>query len=196
MRILTAIMATLASLTYSLGIAQAVSAPAHDHRAMVHLDPMSADRLDPIPADTPIVFRHGDVSWLPALALKAGWTADQIPKLTEIVLRESGGCPNRRGGDMVDKNCNLTGVSEWNHRSDTSLLQINGQNFDPTRNPTAPICLQMKICTQEPLFDPLTNLKAGKLLYDYWEKAAGNGWIPWDPCNRTRTCKASTKSLP
>ena len=196
MRILTAVMATLASLTFSLGIAQAVSAPAHDHRAMVHLEPRSADRLDPIPADTPIVFRHGDVSWLPALALKAGWTADQIPKLSEIVLRESGGCPNRRGGDMVDKNCNLTGVSEWNHRSDTSLLQINGQNFDPTRNPTAPICLQMKICTQEPLFDPLTNLKAGKLLFDYWQKAAGDGWIPWDPCNRTRTCKASTKSLP
>jgi hypothetical protein len=196
MRILTAIMATLASLTYTFGIAQAASAPAHDHRATVHLDPKSADRLDPIPADQPIVFRHGDVSWLPALALKAGWTADQIPKLTEIVLRESGGCPNRRGGDMVDKDCNITGVSEWNHRSDTSLLQVNGLNYDPTRNPTAPICLQMKICTQEPLFDALTNLKAGKLLFDYWQKAAGNGWIPWDPCNRTRTCKASTKSLP
>jgi hypothetical protein len=189
-------MATLASLTYTFGIAQAASAPAHDHRATVHLEPRSADRLDPISTDPPIVFRHGDVSWLPALALKAGWTADQIPKLSQIVLRESGGCPNRRGGDMVDKDCNITGVSEWDHRSDTSLMQVNGLNYDPTRNPTAPICLQMKICTQEPLFDPLTNLKAGKLLYDYWEKAAGNGWIPWDQCNRTRTCKVSTKSQP
>ena len=196
MRILTAIMATLASLTYTFGIAQAASAPAHEHRPTVHLEPRSADRLDPIPADQPIVFRHGDVSWLPALALKAGWPEASISKLSQIVLRESGGCPNRRGGDMVDKDCNITGVSEWDHRSDTSLMQVNGLNYDPTRNPTAPICLQMKICTQEPLFDPLTNLKAGKLLYDYWEKAAGNGWIPWDPCNRTRTCKASTKSLP
>lgn len=196
MRILTAIMATLASLTYSLGIAQAVSAPAHDHRATVHLDPMSADRLDPIPADPPIVFRHGDVSWLPALALKAGWTADQIPTVSLIVLRESGSCGNRSGGDLVDKDCNIIGHDGSNHSSDTGLLQINGLNYDPKRNPTAPICLQMKICTQEPLFDALTNLKAGKLLFDYWEKAAGNGWIPWDPCNRTRTCKASTKSLP
>ena len=195
MRILTAIMATLASLTYSLGLAQAVSAPAFDS-SVVHQEAISADRLDPIPADTPIRFRHGDVSWLPALAKQAGWPDDLIPKLSQIVLRESGGCPNRRGGDMVDKNCNLTGVSEWNHRSDTSLLQINGQNFDPTRNPTAPICLQMKICTPQPLFDPLTNLKAGKLLFDYWQKAAGDGWIPWDPCNRTRTCKASTTSVP
>ena len=195
MRILTAIMATLTSLTYSLGLAQAVSAPAFDS-SVVHQEAISADRLDPIPADTPIRFRHGDVSWLPALALKAGWTADQIPKLSQIVLRESGGCPNRRGGDMVDKNCNVTGVSEWNHRSDTSLLQVNGLNYDPTRNKFAPICLQMDICTQQPLFDPLTNLKAGKLLFDYWQKAAGDGWIPWDPCNRTRTCKASTTSVP
>ena len=195
MRILTAIMATLASLTYSLGLAQAVSAPAFDS-SVVHQEAISADRLDPIPADTPIRFRHGDVSWLPALALKAGWTADQIPKLSHYVLRESGGCWNRRGGDIVDKDCNITGVSEWSHRSDTSLLQINGINYDLTRNPTAPICLQMKICTQQPLFDPLTNLKAGKLLFDYWQKAAGDGWIPWDPCNRTRTCKASTTSVP
>jgi hypothetical protein len=96
----------------------------------------------------------------------------------------------------VDKDCNIIGHDGSSHSSDTSLLQLNGINYDPKRNPTAPICLQMKICTQEPLFDPLTNLKAGKLLYDYWEKAAGNGWIPWDPCNRTRTCKASTKSVP
>ena len=96
MRILTAIMATLASLTYSLGLAQAVSAPAFDS-SVVHQEAISADRLDPIPADTPIRFRHGDVSWLPALALKAGWPDDLIPKLAQIVLRESGGCPNRRG---------------------------------------------------------------------------------------------------
>ena len=135
------------------------------------------------------VYKHGDCSWLPALALKAGWQADQIPHLLKISARESGCCPNRRGGDLVDKDCNITGVSEYSHRSDTGNLQINSVNFDIKRNPYAPICLQMKICTQEPLLDPYTNLKAGKLLYDYWQKAAGDGWIPWDICNRTKTCK-------
>ena len=135
------------------------------------------------------VYKHGDCSWVPAVALKAGWQADQITHLLKISARESGCCPNRRGGDIVDKDCNITGVSEYSHRSDTGNLQINSVNFDISRNPYAPICLQMKICTQEPLLDPYTNLKAGKLLYDYWEKAAGNGWIPWDMCNRTKSCK-------
>ncbi len=185
MRIISAIMATITAIIGSLSVAFAATAPAIP---TVQLAAIVADRQDPIPADPPIVFRHGDISWLPALAITAGWKPNQVDKLGHIILRESGGCPNRRGGDMVDKKCNLTGVSEWNHRSDTGLVQINGVNFDPTRNKFAPICLQMGICTQEPLLDPLTNLKAGKLLFDYWQKAAGNGWIPWDPCNRTRTC--------
>tara|TARA_R110000868_G_scaffold83609_1_gene235875 strand:- start:744 stop:1343 length:600 start_codon:yes stop_codon:yes gene_type:complete len=136
-----------------------------------------------------IQYRHGDCSWLPEMALRAGWKANQIPKLKQIALRESGCCPNRAGGDVVDKDCNIIGHDGSFHSSDTSILQVNGINYDLKRNPTAPICLQMKICTQEPLFDAFTNLKAGKLLFDYWEKAAGNGWIPWDPCNRTSTCK-------
>lgn len=74
---------------------------------------------------------------------------------------------------MVDKNCNITGVSEWNHRSDTGLLQINGVNYDTSRNKWAIICNQMNICEQEPLLDPLTNLKAGKLLWDV------AGFDPW-----------------
>jgi len=122
------------------------------------------------------VYKHGDCSWLPALALKAGWPVDQIGKLKQIALRESGCCPNRAGGDMVDKDCNITGVAEWSHRSDSGLLQINGCHWLPTHKEYAGlICRQMGICTQTPLFDPLTNLRAGKLIYDHvrwqaWEK--------------------------
>ena len=178
MRILNAILATLASLTMSIGIAQAVSAPTSVMVAPIALQPLfippSADRLDPI---QPIRYRHGDVSWLPALAKQAGWPDKSIKQLTLIVLRESGACPNRRGGDMVDKDCNITGVSEWNHRSDTGLLQINGVNYDMTRNKWAAICRELNICTQEPLLDPLTNLKAGLVLYRL------AGFEPWNPCN-------------
>lgn len=123
-----------------------------------------------------ITFAHGDVSWLPALALEAGWPVETHEKLAKIVLRESGGCPNRLGGDAVDKNCNITHVTEWNHRSDTGLLQINGVNYNPKRNKWAIACRQLNICTQEPLLDPLTNLRVGYLLY------LADGWNPWDPC--------------
>lgn len=190
MRILAAVMATLASLTMSLGIAQAVSAPTLPSDPPVALQPLwqvaKADHTDPIP---PIVYKHGDVSWLPSLAKQAGWPDHAIPKLTQIVLRESGGCPNRRGGDKVDKHCNITGVSEWNHRSDTGLLQINGVNYDRSRNKWAAVCRELGICTQEPLLDPFTNLKAGLVLYRL------SGFAPWDPCT-WRVCKVSTTSIP
>jgi len=134
------------------------------------------------------VYRHGECDWLPAMALRAGWRVEHLGTLKKISMRESGCCPNRRGGDMVDKNCNITGVSEWNHRSDTGNLQLNSINFDTKRNPYAPICLEMGICTQEPLLDAFTNLQAGLVLFNYWQRVAGNGWIPWDICNRTKTC--------
>ena len=128
-----------------------------------------------------ITFTHGQVDWLSQLATQAGWPKKTHEKLKQIILRESGGCPNRRGGDKVDKDCNITGVSEWNHRSDTGLLQINGVNYDLSRNKWARVCLDLDICTQEPLLDPLTNLKAGYLLYQY------SGWSPWDPCTWDKT---------
>jgi hypothetical protein len=124
-----------------------------------------------------IVFRHGDISWLPKLAAEAGWPEETWEKLGEIILRESGGCPNRRGGDVVDKNCVITRVSEWNHRSDTGLLQINGTHWKKDHPQySGSICRDMGICDQETLLDPVTNLKAGKYLYDI------AGFAPWDPC--------------
>ena len=123
----------------------------------------------------PIVFRHGDISWLPALAAQAGWPKSTWQKLGQIILRESGGCPNRAGGDVVDKNCNITRVSEWNHRSDTGLLQINGVHWKRDHAQYhGLICKRLKACEQSILFDPLTNLIAGKLLYDV------AGWSPWN----------------
>ena len=127
------------------------------------------------------IFAHGNIDWLTELATQAGWPKKTHKKLGQIILRESGGCPNRLGGDKVNKGCDITGVSEWNHRSDTGLLQINGVNYDLSRNKWARVCLDLGICTQEPLLDPLTNLKAGYLLYKY------SGWSPWDPCTWDKT---------
>lgn len=123
-----------------------------------------------------IRFTHGDVSWLDEMALSVGWPAKQIPRLKNIVLRESGGCPNRIGGSVVDKDCNIVKMATMSHPSDSGLLQINGVNYDKSRNKWALLCNEMKICSQEPLLDAETNLKAGLLIWRV------SGWGPWDPC--------------
>ena len=130
----------------------------------------ASDRV-PEPA---IVFRHGDISWLPELAAKAGWPPETWQRLGEIILRESGGCPTRIGGSVVDEDCNLIRMATMSHPSDTGLLQINGINWDLERTKLAIICVRMGVCTQEELMNPITNLRAGKLLFDV------AGWSPWN----------------
>lgn len=121
-----------------------------------------------------VSFRHGDCTWLPTLASIAGWPAETHERLEEIIQRESGCCPNRRGGDVVDSNCRITRVSEWNHRSDTGLLQINGVHWKRDHPQYhGLVCKRLKVCDQETLLDPLVNLRAGKLLWDV------AGWSPW-----------------
>ena len=122
-------------------------------------------------------FKHGDISWLPELALAAGWKPSQFKKLGQIILRESGGCPNRIGGSIVDKNCNITGHTGATNKSDSGLLQINGVNWDLSRNKNALACTKLGFCTQADLLDPLNNLKVGRLLFE------AAGWQPWNACN-------------
>lgn len=127
-----------------------------------------------VPAAPQPVYTHGDCSWLPAVATAAGWPAETHKRLITIALRESGCCPNVRGGDVVDRNCSVVRVREWNHRSDSGLLQINGVHWKPDHPQYhGLVCKEMGVCTQEPLLDPLTNLKAAKLLWDV------AGWSPW-----------------
>jgi hypothetical protein len=140
------------------------------------LEPLSvAVRASEGVSEPAIVFRHGDISWLPELAAKAGWPPRTWKRLGEIILRESGGCPTRIGGSVVDKDCNLIRMATMSHPSDTGLLQVNGINWDIERTKLAIVCVRMKVCTQEELMNPITNLRAGKLLWDV------AGWTPWNP---------------
>jgi len=75
----------------------------------------------------------------------------------------------------VDKDCNFIRMATMSHPSDTGLLQVNGINWDIERTKLAIVCVRMKVCTQEELMNPITNLRAGKLLYDV------AGWSPWNP---------------
>jgi len=165
---ITAIVISISSLTFGLGVAKATQAPEP------HPTHYSIPRH--LKEDQPrIVFQHGDISWLPILAAEAGWPRKTWAKLGDIILRESGGCPNRIGSSIVDKNCNITGYTKATNKSDSGLLQINGVNYNLERNDRAAVCLAGIACEQAPLLDALTNLKAGFVLF----KIAG--WDPWTP---------------
>jgi len=168
MRRITATIVTTLTLTIGIGTAHAVQAPKPTHSPSV-----TRTQVIPKESQPTIVFKHGDISWLPQLAAQAGWPPKTWHRLGQIILRESGGCPVRRGGDIVNKNCEVTGVAERTHRSDSGLLQINSVNYRLSRNKWAAVCLAKIACTQEPLLDALTNLKAGLVLY----KIAG--FSPW-----------------
>ena len=91
-------------------IASAAKAP------LPTLEPLSvAVRASERVSETDIVFRHGDISWLPKLAAQAGWPPETWKKLGQIILRESGGCPTRIGGSVVDKDCNLIRMATMSH---------------------------------------------------------------------------------
>ena len=146
------------------------------------------NNVSPSKGTSKIVFKHGDISWLPELATQAGWEPEQFKKLGQIILRESGGCPNRIGSSIVDANCNITGFTKATNKSDSGLMQINGINWDPKRSKNAVACVEMNICSQAPLLDAVTNLKVGKLLYD-----RSNGWGPWNVCNWNPSAKSCKK---
>lgn len=168
MKRITALAIAISTLTLGLGVAKATQAPEP------HPTHTSIPRH--LKEDQPrIVFQHGDISWLPILATQAGWPRKTWTKLGNIILRESGGCPNRIGSSIVDKNCNITGYTKATNKSDSGLLQINGVNYDLERNDRAAVCLAGIACEQAPLLDALTNLKAGLVLF----KIAG--WQPWTP---------------
>lgn len=147
--------------------------------------------LLPPPKYPPSMFKHGDISWLPELATEAGWPADTWDKLGQIILRESGGCPYRKGGDIVNEYCMVVGHDGSNHASDTGLMQINGVHWKKDHpHYFGSVCEGMGVCDQWTLMNPLVNLKAGKLLYDR------AGWGPWDACQWNPTakgCKKKTK---
>lgn len=159
------------------GIAHAVSAPNDLRIVSVDLDSLvRVDAIDIVAAEYvyPKQFMWGDCSWIDQVALAAGWLPKDLAMVKMISARESGCCPNRKGGDAVDKFCNITKVTEWNHRSDTGLMQLNGVHWLRShKNYAGLFCKQYNICEQQPLLDAYTNLRMAKILFDVV------GWSAW-----------------
>jgi len=106
------------------------------------------------------------------LATEAGWTEDLLETLDYVLWRESRCDPSQH---------NTTRNEDGS--TDIGLTQINDWSWClPTRYYPDGYLQTIGILTTvgcEQLFDPHTNLKAAKALYDYSQEANGNGWQPW-----------------
>lgn len=174
MRTLTKITITLC---VNIGIfALAANAQQVTELAMLDVTPYLIEPTTTTTTTTtmPTTFKHGDCSWIAPIALSVGWEQHQLPKLINIIKRESGCCPRRIGGSVVDKECNQIKMATMSHPSDSGLLQINGVHWKQDHKQYAGlVCKQMKVCSQEPLLNPVINLTAGRLLFEV------AGWKPW-----------------
>ena len=104
------------------------------------------------------------------VALATGWQPDQLRTLDQIIHRES---------RCLTKAHNTTLNADGS--TDLGLTQINDRSWcKPTRYyPTGYLQTLGLIQYCEDLFDPQTNLRSAKAIYDYAQKTNGNGFAPW-----------------
>jgi hypothetical protein len=94
----------------------------------------------------PSSFNYQDCSWLGPELISRNVRSDVASWLVAIAMRESGCCPNVRGGDVVDADCNVLKVIRFNHRSDTGVFQLNGAHW---KGGNTYFCANWGICDQE-----------------------------------------------
>ena len=107
------------------------------------------------------------------MAKHAGWHADSMLTLDYVMHRESR-C------DPVQHNTTLNADGS----TDIGLTQINDRSWClPTKwypNGYLQTVGVLSSVGCEQLFDPATNLKAAKAIYDYSQEANGDGFAPWN----------------
>lgn len=98
---------------------------------------------DSVPSSLPPVPMTGDCT-LVAAAFEV--IAPELAATgVRLALRESQCCPQVRGGDVVNERCEVVRVSDWSHRSDSGLFQLNRVWHDPT----GVLCTDRGLCGPE-----------------------------------------------
>lgn len=118
----------------------------------------------PVPSTTTTTIPTGDWNcpeWM-SLALEAGWSVEELPRLDKTMFREST-CRNDA------HNPNDPGTGSY------GLMQINGAAWcDGSKYyPNGWLQDQSILYTCTDLYDPLTNLRAALAI---WQRS---GWSPW-----------------
>lgn len=109
--------------------------------------------------------------WWP-LAIEAGWTLDLLPTLDYVMWRESRCLPDQHNTTLNKDGSSDMGLTQVNDRS-----WCLGTRWYPNGYLQTVGVLNYVGCNE--LFDPYTNLKAAKAIYDYSLRENDAGWQPW-----------------
>lgn len=109
--------------------------------------------------------------WWP-LAIEAGWTLDLLPTLDYVMWRESRCLPDQHNTTLNKDGSSDMGLTQVNDRS-----WCLGTRWYPKGYLQTIGVLNYVGCNE--LFDPYTNLKAAKAIYDYSLRENDAGWQPW-----------------
>lgn len=109
--------------------------------------------------------------WWP-LAIEAGWTIDLLPTLDYVMWRESRCLPDQHNTTLNKDGSSDMGLTQVNDRS-----WCLGTRWYPNGYLQTIGVLNYVGCNE--LFDPYTNLKAAKAIYDYSLRENDAGWQPW-----------------
>ena len=109
--------------------------------------------------------------WWP-LAIEAGWTLDLLPTLDYVMWRESRCLPDQHNTTLNKDGSSDMGLTQINDRS-----WCLGTRWYPNGYLQTIGVLNYVGCNE--LFDPYTNLKAAKAIYDYSLRENDAGWQPW-----------------
>lgn len=109
--------------------------------------------------------------WWP-LAIEAGWTPDLLPTLDYVMWRESRCLPDQHNTTLNKDGSSDMGLTQVNDRS-----WCLGTRWYPNGYLQTIGVLNYVGCNE--LFDPYTNLKAAKAIYDYSLRENDAGWQPW-----------------
>jgi len=106
------------------------------------------------------------------LATQLGWHADSMPTLDYVMWRESRCDPTQHNTTRNKDGSTDIGLTQINDRSWCLPTRWYPKGYLQTIG-----VLSTVGCNE--LFDPATNLKAAKAIYDYSQEHNDNGFQPW-----------------
>jgi len=106
------------------------------------------------------------------LAFEAGWQPEEMEKLDYIMWRESRCDPTQHNTTLNADGSTDIGLTQINDRSWCLSTRWYPNGYLQTIGTLTSVGC-------EELFDPLTNLRAAKAIYDYAKETSNDGFAPW-----------------